>query len=186
MRQGWRIEEEMMPGMVTIQRNPSNHRVAFRKRETVPLRGHRPARSAFGRIFEFRFCLAVGAVFIIVVPQHGIALSGKHVCGIDIFKLIFPAARIDASRQPAVPVVSQQQKGFDADAVIRSVFPHGARYSSLLALMALLPPVAKREKMVRVRRKLYLGPHTICKKAVQPMAERQRREAKALFEEVAS
>lgn len=52
--------------------------------------------------------------------------------------------------------------------------------------MALLPPIAKREKMVRVRRKLYLGRYTICKKAVQAMAESERREARALFKELAS
>jgi hypothetical protein len=56
---------------------------------------------------EFRFCLAVGTVFIIVVPEHGITLTGKQVRGIDIFKLIFPAGRIDASGQPAIPVVSE-------------------------------------------------------------------------------
>src|ERR1700683_3744978 len=186
MRQSWCIEEKMSVRMIAIERNPPNHRIPFRKRETVPLRWHRPARLSIHRIFEFRFSLATGTVFIIVVPEHGVTFSGKHVCGIDIFKLIFPAAGIDPSRHPAIPVVSQQQEGFDADAVFRSVFPHGASNSSLLALMALLPPITKREKMVRVRRKADPGAHTLCKKAVQPIAERQCREAKALFEELAS
>src|SRR5580658_5481772 len=173
MRQGWGIEEKMSMGMVAIERNPANHRIAFRKRETVPLRGHRPARASIHRIFELRFCLAVGTVFIIVVPQHGITLSGKSVCRIDILELIFPAARINSSGQRAIPVVSQELEGFDADAVFRSVFPHGARHRPLLALISLPTPITKREKMMRVGGKLYPGPHPSCKEAVQPAAQPQ-------------
>jgi len=39
--------------------------------------------------------------------------------------------------------------------------------------MGLPPPITKREKMVRVRRKLDAGPHPIGKKAVKPTAQLQ-------------
>lgn len=37
--------------------------------------------------------------------------------------------------------------------------------------MGLLTPITKREKMMRVGRKLYPGPCPSCKEAVQPLAQ---------------
>ena len=143
---------------VAVERQKRNQRIFRGKLKAIPARRHRPAGgsgavASAARVLELGIDFALGPSLIIMVSQHGIRRAGKVLGRVHLFELCLPSGGAGASRQFAVPVVSQHKQRLRMNGML---FGIGAQAGGHLRLCRLLfvSPIAQHQQLrcCRIRR----------------------------------
>ena len=132
-------------GQVGVEADEGDDGIFFRPGEGVPAVRHGPAGLDVFGVGELELDLAVDAVFVVVIAEHGVERALEVRGWVHLLEVPLPAWAVQTAEHVAVPVVAEKKHGRGVDMLAVHVLLHLVGDGALLLRVAIRAPVAEHQ-----------------------------------------